>query len=156
MIIYLVQHGEALSEEINPERPLSEQGKKDIRNLGKFLKNLSVNARLIYHSPKKRAIETAELMNEELGGGLRLVEETSLSPEEKPEGIIKSINRLKEDLIIVGHLPNLGAFSRRLLKGLEDRCIFNFKPGSLLILENVEGKWRVMAFIPTDFFRVQI
>lgn len=151
MTIYIIQHGEALSEEINPERPLSEKGKKDIQNLGRFLKKFVTNAKLIYHSPKKRAVETAELIRNELGK-LKLVEIGSLLPKEKPEEVLDLINESREDLIIVGHMPHLGKLSGKILTGFEENCIFSFSPGSLLILENIEKEWKVLAFISPDFY----
>lgn len=44
MRLYLVQHGEAVSEEIDPARSLSEKGKTDISKIAKFLKEKKVNA----------------------------------------------------------------------------------------------------------------
>ena len=37
MRIYLTQHGLAVPKDIDPDRPLSEQGREDVRRLAEFL-----------------------------------------------------------------------------------------------------------------------
>lgn len=63
MRIYLVQHGESKSEEIDPERRLTESGSRDVQEIADFLRTsdaLEVNE--IWHSGKVRAQQTAELL----------------------------------------------------------------------------------------------
>ncbi len=37
MKVYLVQHGEAESKEVNPQRPLTEQGMRDVQRIAEAL-----------------------------------------------------------------------------------------------------------------------
>ncbi len=40
MKVYLIRHGEAVSSEVDRQRPLSEQGRADIRKVASFIKPL--------------------------------------------------------------------------------------------------------------------
>lgn len=42
MRLYLVQHGEALRKEENPERPLSDRGQETVRRVAAFLRKIGV------------------------------------------------------------------------------------------------------------------
>ncbi len=42
MRLYLMQHGNPVMEEVDPERPLSDQGKSDVRKVAEFLKRARV------------------------------------------------------------------------------------------------------------------
>ena len=57
--LYLVQHGEAVPETENPERPLTSRGREDIRRLAAFLAQANVRPRRIVHSAKLRAVDSA-------------------------------------------------------------------------------------------------
>jgi phosphohistidine phosphatase len=62
MKLYLAQHGDSLPEQVNPERPLSERGREDVRRLAEFLGGTGIQVRRVYHSGKLRARQTAELL----------------------------------------------------------------------------------------------
>ncbi len=73
MKIYLLQHGSSFSEEINPERPLTEIGEKDIKSLAIFLKPLGIQVYSLFHSGILRAKQTAEIIEASLScpGGIQ-------------------------------------------------------------------------------------
>ena len=54
MRLYLVQNGEAVAKEVDPDRPLSEHGREDIIRLAKWLEQRGVDVREIRHSGKTR------------------------------------------------------------------------------------------------------
>lgn len=60
MRIYLVQHGAALAKDVDPARPLSEQGEQDVRRIAAFLARAGVGVGRIWQSGKRRAEQTAE------------------------------------------------------------------------------------------------
>ena len=62
MRLYLVQHGQAKSEELDPQRGLTEQGVQDVERLAAFLKPLSLAVQVVWHSGKTRAAQTAEIL----------------------------------------------------------------------------------------------
>ena len=62
MKLYLAQHGEALSRQEDPERPLSEQGVQDVRAVAAFLGDAGIKLARVWHSGKRRAEQTAEIL----------------------------------------------------------------------------------------------
>ena len=62
MFLYLVQHGEALTKEADPDRPLSEAGRANVEHLAGFLAGRSLRVARVLHSGKTRARQTAEIL----------------------------------------------------------------------------------------------
>ena len=68
MWLYLVQHGEATSEEEDPERPLTERGVVDVHRVARKAAEAGiVTAVRVVHSGKTRARQTAEAWGQALG-----------------------------------------------------------------------------------------
>jgi len=69
MQLYFLRHGEADWpdwKKSDDERPLTDFGKKEMRDVGKFLARLKVRPDLIVTSPLPRASQTAEIAAEYL------------------------------------------------------------------------------------------
>jgi len=62
MRLYLVQHGEAKREEEDPSRPLTENGRREVEIVAKFLSEAGIKIDKILHSGKLRAAQTAEIL----------------------------------------------------------------------------------------------
>src|SRR6187431_140280 len=74
MQLYFLRHGEADWPgwtKPDDERPLTDFGKKEVRQVGKFLVRLKVNPDLVVSSPLPRALQTAEIAAEQLKTKLR-------------------------------------------------------------------------------------
>jgi len=147
MRVYLVQHGEAVSEEENPERPLSEKGAADVRSVGDFLYR---HARLlipeILHSGKLRAAETAEL----LARCLNAVYDAGpdLQPGDDPARWSAHLTARSRDVMLVGHLPHLSRLAGLLLTGDPGQAPVAFKNAGVVCLESdPEGCWRLQWMI---------
>ena len=54
--IYLVQHGEPVAEEVDPDRPLSDKGRADVRKTGLFLQQAGISVGTVFHSNKTRGV----------------------------------------------------------------------------------------------------
>ena len=67
MALLLVQHGKNLSKEEDPEKGLSTEGRKDVKQTAGWLKSFEVSVNEIWHSGLKRARETAEIFAAYLG-----------------------------------------------------------------------------------------
>ena len=80
MRLYLVQHGDAVAKDVDPDRPLSDQGRADIQRLAEWLANQHVQVAQILHSGKRRAIETAELLRPLLESPDQIFEGQGLAP----------------------------------------------------------------------------
>lgn len=79
MKLYLVQHGEAVSKQEDPERPLSEQGTRDVQAMAGFLKHAGIKVVRVWHSGKRRAEQTAIILAKVVlrGGKAELVGDLS-------------------------------------------------------------------------------
>jgi len=78
MIIYLIRHGESISDVKNLyggtfDDHLTEKGKQEAESLAEELKNKNIQA--IFSSPYFRAKETAEILKNALGCNIELVED---------------------------------------------------------------------------------
>ncbi len=140
MRIYLVRH--ALAEDHNPagdaERTLTPKGRLRMAAAAKGLRDLKVRPDLIVTSPLRRALETAAILAEELGG-IRLEElrELGAGPY-APADILAALvpyHNLKE-LALVGHQPGLGELASFMLTGSPSNCRIEFKKGAVACLEH--------------------
>jgi len=143
MKVYLVRHGEAVSPEIDPEKPLSPQGREDVENIAKFLAKNSFPLSAILHSEKLRAKQTAQIMKMDLAPNVELEEHSYLSPNDPIEEATVRIEAEDEDLMIVSHLPFLNKLASFLLTGHEDQVLISFEAGTTACLCSDNGTWTV-------------
>jgi len=104
MPIYLVQHGLAVPESVDPNRPLSADGREEVERVAAHLRKAGVAVKRVCHSGKTRAKETAQILAEHLGDG-NIYEVPGMNPN---DNVIEFAASLKEDTMYVGHLPHLG------------------------------------------------
>lgn len=113
MKLYLMRHGEAMHPAVDPEMRLSPQGREDTAKMGEYFKREGVLIDAVWHSPKARAMETAQCMAEILGLDPAMMQ---LQRELLPEGDIACtkdrINKAEKaghfkGLLIVSHMPFL-------------------------------------------------
>lgn len=142
MKVYLVQHGESVEANIDPERPLSEKGRKDIEALGRYLHKTKPEIFHILHSGKLRALQTAEILAEKLQFKNGIEFHADLKPEDDVNEIASELNHYINDILIAGHLPFMSRLVSKLVTGDENFPVVSFQPGTLVCLENVEeNKW---------------
>jgi phosphohistidine phosphatase len=140
--VYLMQHGKPVPKAENPEKPLSSQGIRDVESLAEFLKEMDIGFRKIFHSGKRRAKETAEIMGRLSPG--RAEERQGLSPMDDVGEIARQINEEEGDLFIAGHLPHLAKLTSLLITGDETVPVVNFQQGGMVCLEKHEAEgWTV-------------
>ena len=140
MHLYLVQHGDALPKDEDPNRPLSEKGRQDVGRMAAFLARTRPSISRVVHSGKGRAIQTALAFAETMGPG-RILEEAieGLAPDDSPTIVADVVNGWTEDTMLVGHLPHLSGLAGLLLTGEADETIVYFQPGTVLCLERSEN-----------------
>ena len=144
MKLYLLQHGDALPEQVNPDRPLSKRGLEDVRRLAEFVWNHGILVKHVYHSGKTRARETAEIVGARIASGVKIEATTGLNPNDRVEPWAKQINNWQEDLLLVGHMPFMGRMSAYLLSGNSSSQFVAFEPGSMLCMDrDVSGRWAI-------------
>jgi phosphohistidine phosphatase len=149
MLLFLVQHGAATSEEEDPERPLTDRGVADVR----WVVGAATDAGLVavdrvVHSGKTRARQTAEVWGEALAVGVD--EADGLAPLDDPTIWAARLARADgpERSMLVGHLPHLARLAGLLLIGDPEREPVAFRPGGLVGLEAAAGGWSVWLVLP--------
>jgi phosphohistidine phosphatase len=148
MRMYLTQHGLAVPKDIDPDRPLSEQGRQDIRCLADLLGHAGIRVAQVFHSGKTRAEQTAALLAAPLLPAGRPQARAGLAPNDAVEPLYREIAAWTGDTLIVGHLPFLGRLASLMLAGDPDRPTLAFQPGSLACLErDTTGHWVLLWMV---------
>lgn len=144
MKLFLVQHAEAEAKETDPQRPLSERGLMNIREAASFLaRKEATKVSHILHSGKLRALQTAEILAQELQPG-SVTATDGLNPLDDPAIWIGRLAETNEDLMLVGHLPHLGKLVAQLITGNSELNPIAFQMGGVVCLERLEeGEWVV-------------
>lgn len=148
MRLYLVQHGQALSGEIDPARPLSAAGEADVRAMAAFLAGRALAIARIVHSGKLRARQTAELLSGAFASPCSVGERSGLNPNDPPEPLAAELADWRDDTMLVGHQPFMGRLVALLVAGPSQEDVVAFRPGSVVCLEPAEtGGWSVAWMI---------
>ena len=154
MKLYLIQHGEATTEAVDPSRPLTAKGRTDVEKIASFLKGAGVRPSAILHSGKTRARQTAEIIAAQLGPDFQVKEREGLAANDPIRGLVKKISQMDENLMIIGHLPFLGRLASTLLAGSESKNVVAFRQGGGVCLKrNEEKTWQVAWMVTPDLLK---
>ncbi len=144
MKLYLVQHGEAEEADVDPQRRLTDKGRRDVETVAAFLKPLGLAVNAIWHSGKPRAQQTAEVLLEAIVADEGMLRRDGLSPNDEVAPVADEIGERTSDLMVVGHMPFLGRLASLLLTGNEDAGPVAYQRGGVVCLEGGEGRpWQV-------------
>jgi phosphohistidine phosphatase len=143
MRLYLVQHGEALSADDNPARPLSEAGRRDMAGLAQFLETSGLTIPRIVHSGKLRAEETAAILASALAPTASIESQAGLAPNDSVTDFARRTKSWHEDHLVVGHLPFMDRATAYLVTRAETPGVVAFRPGSIVCLERDDDSWRL-------------
>jgi phosphohistidine phosphatase len=97
MELYLVRHGEAMSEAEDPERPLTARGRQEAQRVSAVAARLGLRLAEIRHSGKRRAAETAEIFAGALGVRERVVAVAGLAPNDDVRPIAAALDTAPQD-----------------------------------------------------------
>jgi phosphohistidine phosphatase len=144
MKLYLVQHGKAASEQADPQRPLTEEGRIDVQKIAEFVKPLGLCVDYLWHSGKKRAVQTAEVLAEAVKVKKAETTRDGLGPNDDITVIRDELVSLQQDIMIVGHLPFLSKLTSLLLAGNELADTVAFKNAGIVCLKRSEDEqWQI-------------
>ena len=143
MKLYLIQHARAKTEEEDPERGLTEEGISEAQMCFAFFSRQKPKPQVIWHSGKKRALQTAEILKDRLGYQGPVSEHPSLSPNDDVKLIAKELERGERDTAVVGHMPHLDKLASFLLTGDENGGVISFRNSGVVCLERQEFAWRI-------------
>ncbi len=109
----VVQHGEAVEESVNPERPLSKKGQEQFNRLAQFLKIINWKPDIIIHSGILRAYESAAIVAEKFN--CELAFSKSVNPKDNPDDILQYLLLEKRNVIVVTHKPFIDVLIAKVL-----------------------------------------
>jgi len=141
MELYFLRHGDANWpnwSKPDDERPLTKRGKKEMREVAKFLDRLKVRPDLIVTSPLPRAAQTAEIAADYLKAKLRRDELLAPGFGMTNFGAVLKRHRARV-LMLVGHEPDF----TNIISGLTGASLKLSKGGVALLdidPESEEGK----------------
>ncbi len=134
-----VRHGLAVEREEwdgkDVDRPLTDEGTRRVRQVAAGLRRLAVRPTVIYASPARRAVETAQLLHDLLARPSLMEFRDELLPEATPTDLLRLLKRCSAEscVICVGHEPQLGMAASLLLSGRVSESFPLKKAGACLI-----------------------
>ena len=143
MNLYLVQHAEAMQEDDDPARSLTGKGMESIRRVAHYASQyLNIDVERIIHSGKKRAIQTAEVLTDEVKPVKGMEQGQEMNPLSGPWGWVEHLSQAEENVMLVGHLPHLKRLAALLLCQDESKQFLDFQEGGIIsFCRNESGIW---------------
>lgn len=155
MKLYLMRHGEYLSEDPREGGALSENGKASIRRIANFLSHANLHVANIFHSGKLRAQQTAELVAAGFICPKLTQARTGINPMDEVTQFANEMAGQEEDVLIVGHMPFMGRLIAKLLTGNADKEMVMLQTGSVVCLEKIEnGRWLINWMLSPELISV--
>lgn len=148
MKIYLVRHGAAVPSEVDPAKPLSPEGRKNIEKIAHFLGEKSFPLALILHSEKLRAKQTAEIMDKYIVPGTSFLQEhPTMGPNDPIEPAMERAINEGEDVMLVGHLPFLQKLLGVLVVGHETAELVHFGEGTTVCVASTNSRSWIIEWV---------
>jgi phosphohistidine phosphatase len=134
MTLYLVQHGQSLPKDVDPDQGLSEIGAAETERIAGVAKNYHINVKLILHSVKTRARKTADILASALNPTNGVKEAEGLKPMDDVAAFAAALNP-DHNTMLVGHLPFMDRMASYLVTGAIDKPVFKFQNSGIVCLD---------------------
>ncbi len=148
MELYLVRHGDVDPNvgDAGEGPPLTEAGLAHVRRCANFAARLGVEIGEIRHSEALRSIQTAQEFEQTLRCPRKQV--TGIGPDDDINPLRREAAGLKQNVMVIGHLPYLNRIAGALLAQDESMPVVVFHPASLVRLDRREdARWSISACI---------
>ena len=152
MALYLVQHGRSFSKDQDLEQGLTETGSDEVKLIAQVAKGYQVPVGTIFHSEKKRAVQTAELFSAALQSDKNIQHISGIKPLDDVKALAATLDNADNGMY-VGHLPFMEKLSSYLVTGSSDHIVFKFQNGGIVCLDQSSDsetwfiKWALMPNI---------
>jgi phosphohistidine phosphatase len=153
MELYLVQHGQAEREEIDPARPLTAQGRHETQQVAEAARRLNLQIDQIRHSGKTRAEQTAAILGQALAPAGGVVAVPGLAPKDDVRVLAGKLDAEPRPIMIVGHLPFLSRLAGLLLAGDADHPVIRFRYSAIICLAREDDHWLVAWILTPEMVR---
>lgn len=135
MTLLLVRHAIAEDGLDDDARAISDKGRRRFRKVVEALDGLGVKLDRVVHSPKLRALQTAELMTPLLRQE-GTTEVLDLLADLPGADLLRAVEEYEGDVALVGHQPYLGRLLAWLVTGRpSSETAFELKKGAVAVLE---------------------
>ncbi|MCK5147959.1 histidine phosphatase family protein [bacterium] len=145
MFIYIVRHGDALGGYNDDKRPLSKAGKLEIQNVADAaVAQGNCHPQRILHSPKLRAVETAEILQSVFKPVYGMNAVSGLLPDDDSMELRHELGELDSSVMLVSHMPFVYGLMASLLP-LGSPYAGPFSTGEMQCVELLNGgiwEWR--------------
>ena len=156
MRLLLVRHAIAEDGIDDDARPLSDKGRRRFEKVVGTLNDLGVKLDRIVHSPKLRALQTAELMTPLLRDE-GTTEVLDLLADLPGADLFEALEGYDGDVALVGHQPYLGRLLAWLVTGRPTaETAFELKKGAVAVLEGAPrpGEVTLTLLLPPKVARI--
>jgi len=149
MALYVVQHGKSLPKTDDPEKGLSEEGKRETDRIAEVARGYDVPVSRIVHSGKKRALQTAERMGAALCPDRKIQTRSGMNPLDDV-GAFAADLPLDQNIMLIGHLPFLEKLIGLLVSDDAARTVFKLQNSGIVCLDkpadmkNAVIRWALM------------
>lgn len=134
MALYLVQHGQSLPKDVDPDQGLSEKGVAETERIAEVAKNYHINVGKILHSVKTRARKTADILASALNPTESVKEVEGLKPMDDVAAFAAALSP-DTNTLLVGHLPFMERMTAYLVTGSIDKPVFKFQNSGIVCLD---------------------
>jgi phosphohistidine phosphatase len=156
MVIYFLRHANAGQKQFsNPvkdeKRPLDKVGEQQSHDVGRALAFIGVTAGVIISSPLTRAVQTADIVAQEIGYEEKIMLDAALRPEATFEQFKALLNRHKEKaaIMVVGHDPSMTDFVNAVLSSGTPLALVEMKKGGVAKVEKELRRPAVLRWLIT-------
>jgi phosphohistidine phosphatase len=148
--IFLVQHGEAVGKEENPDRPLTEAGRAIVEQVADWAARVGLPVGQIRHSGKLRAQQTATILAEKLQPKDGVAIDDRMAPKADVTPVAEALQDCPCSVILVAHMPFLSRLAGLLVAGDSSREVIQFHQGGVVGLTQDDNGWRVWCAVPPE------
>lgn len=159
VIIYFLRHASAgkikLPGKKDEKRPLDKKGEKQCKEMGRLLFKLKVKPDAFISSPLTRAVQTAELVAEQIKFTADITLSDALRPDASYDEFQELLHQFQESksIIIVGHNPNFSEFLSLLITKGADKKAIEMKKGAVAKLEPINGRYQLTWCVTPGLIR---
>jgi len=155
MNLFLLRHAIAVERGTQryteSRRPLTPEGRRKMQQAARGMKALELSFDCLLSSPYRRARETAEIVARTFKLGPKLAFTKHLAPEAEARLLIQDLVRRSrvralENVLLVGHEPDLSLLAAKLIGGPQGLGL-KFKKGALCKLVAEKLRWGACAHL---------
>lgn len=143
MPLYCVQHGLCVAKEVDPDRPLSIEGRKEVELVAARLRKMGVAVRQVCHSGKTRARQTAEILAEQIAFD-GICERRGMAPNDSAEEFVSAV---EDNTMYVGHLPHMGRLVSCLVVGDGNAGVVQFTNGGVVCIGKGDAGFQIEWYV---------